>query len=163
MLEEIKIMIIAKLSEITLWYLFSKKFEDKVVELRSNDKKLTDQTARKQIYNEMKPYLTGVSDGYLRTITCKAQKINKLFGYEYDSVTLKKIDGIPGYMVNRVTCSAYSISKLTNPQIDYIIEQVKSKTTTSPVNGISESVATTSAHDSNSDDSDANESDSDAN
>ncbi|UZO13157.1 uncharacterized protein OCT59_004662 [Rhizophagus irregularis] len=34
-------------------------FEDKVVELRSNDKKLT------------KPYLTGVSDGYLRVMTCK--------------------------------------------------------------------------------------------
>ena len=31
-------------------------------------------------------------------------------------------------MVNRVTCSADRISKLTNPQIEFIIEQVKSKT-----------------------------------
>ncbi|GES94129.1 hypothetical protein GLOIN_2v1806926 [Rhizophagus clarus] len=123
--------ITAKRSEITLWCLFSQRFEDKVVELRSNDKKLTDQTARKQIYNEMKAYLTDVSDPYLRVRTCKARKINKLFGYEYDPVTLKKIDGIPGYMVNRITCSADSISRLTNPQIDYIIEQVNSKTTPS--------------------------------
>ncbi|PKK76432.1 hypothetical protein RhiirC2_845216 [Rhizophagus irregularis] len=79
--------IVAKRSEITLWCLFS----DKVVELRSNDKKLTDLTARKRIYNEMKPYFTDISIGYL---------------------------------------------------------QIK---------------ATTSAHDSNSDDSDANESDSNAN
>ncbi|PKY58271.1 hypothetical protein RhiirA4_429590, partial [Rhizophagus irregularis] len=123
--------ITAKRSEITLWCLFSKKFEDKVVELRSGDKKLADKTARSQIYAEMKPYLTGVSDGYLRVMTCKARKINKLFGYEYDPVTLKRIDGIAGYMVNRVTCSADRISKLTNPQIEYIIEQVKSKTASS--------------------------------
>ena len=42
-------MIVAKRSEITLWCLFSERFEDKVVELRSNDKKLMDQIARKQI------------------------------------------------------------------------------------------------------------------
>ncbi|RIA80131.1 hypothetical protein C1645_839244 [Glomus cerebriforme] len=114
------------------------KFEDKVVKLRSNDKKLTDLTARKQIYNEMKPYFTDVSIGYLQVMTCKARKINRLFGYKYDPATLTKIKGIPGYMVQRVTCSADKISRLTNPQIDYIIEQVKSKTITSPVNKISE-------------------------
>ncbi|GES83341.1 hypothetical protein GLOIN_2v1489035 [Rhizophagus clarus] len=80
-------------------------------------------------------------------MTCKARKINKLFGYEYDPVTLKKNKGIPGYMVQRVTSSTDRISRLTNPQIEYIIEQVKSKTTTSPVNKISESMATTSTHD----------------
>ncbi|CAI2194581.1 16825_t:CDS:2, partial [Funneliformis geosporum] len=108
-------------------------------------------TARSQIYAEMKPYLTGISDGYLRVITSKARKINKLFGYEYDPVTLKRIDGIPGYMVQRITCSADKISRLTNPQIEYIVEQVKMKTTTSPVNEISETVATTSANDSSDD------------
>jgi hypothetical protein len=80
-------LIIAKQAEITAWCLFSERFEDKVVELRSNDKKLT------------KLYLTGVFDRYLRVMTCKVRKINKLFGYEYDLVTLKKIDGITGYMV----------------------------------------------------------------
>ncbi|CAI2201403.1 419_t:CDS:2, partial [Funneliformis geosporum] len=59
-------------------------------------------TARSQIYAEMRPYLTGISDRYLHVMTCKARKINKLFGYEYDSVTLKKSDGIPGYMVKQV-------------------------------------------------------------
>ncbi|CAG8698017.1 3912_t:CDS:2 [Rhizophagus irregularis] len=83
--------IIAKRAEITAWYLFSKRFEEKVVELRSNNKKLTDQTARKQIYDDMKSYFTGISDRYLCVMTCKARKINKLFGYEYNSVTLKKI------------------------------------------------------------------------
>src|SRR5436190_22726402 len=83
--------ILAKRSEITLWCLFSERFEDRVVELRSNDKKLTDQTARKQIYNEMKPYLADVSIGYLQVMTCKARKINRLFGYKYDPVTLKRL------------------------------------------------------------------------
>ncbi|CAI2186908.1 17468_t:CDS:10 [Funneliformis geosporum] len=95
----------------------------------------------------MKPYLTGVSDGYLRVMTCKARKINKLFGYEYDPKTLKRIDGIPGYMVNQVTYSVDSISRLTNSQIEYIIEQVKSKTITSSVNEISEPVVNASAND----------------
>ncbi|CAG8715215.1 17856_t:CDS:2, partial [Racocetra fulgida] len=85
--------IIAKREEISSWGCFSERFEDKVVELRSGDKKLTDQTARKRIYDEMVPYLTDVTDGYLRVMTCKARKINKLFGYEYDPVTLKKNKG----------------------------------------------------------------------
>ena len=86
-------------------------------------------------------------------MTCKARKINKLFGYRYDPVTLKKIKGLPGYMVQRVTCSADKISRLTNPQIDYIIEQVNSKMIASPVNEISESVANTSANDPSDDNS----------
>ncbi|GBB88495.1 hypothetical protein RclHR1_01500025 [Rhizophagus clarus] len=87
----------------------------------------------------MKPYLTS-----------KARKINKLFGYEYDPVALQKIKDIGGHMIQRVTYSADRISRLTNPQIDYIIEQVKSKTITdqSRVDEISENVAITSAHDS---------------
>ncbi|EXX58173.1 hypothetical protein GLOIN_2v1489035 [Rhizophagus irregularis DAOM 181602=DAOM 197198] len=83
-------------------------------------------------------------------MTCKARKVNKLFGYEYDPVTLKKIKGIGRHMAQRVTCSADSISRFTNPQIDYIIEQVNSKTITdqSSVDEIFETVATTSIHDS---------------
>ena len=61
----------------------------------------------------MKPYLSDFSDGYLR----------KLFGYEYDPVTLKEIKGIDGHMIQRVTYSADRISRLNNPQIDYIIER----------------------------------------
>src|SRR6266540_3595850 len=61
-----------------------------------------DKTARSQIYNEMKPYLSGISDEYLCKITSKARKINKLFGYNYDSITLKKIKGIGWHMINRI-------------------------------------------------------------
>ncbi|CAG8538564.1 6352_t:CDS:2 [Ambispora gerdemannii] len=118
----------AKREEISSWGCYSERYEDKVIEVRSEDKNLTDKTARSRIYNEMRPYLTGISDGYLRVMTCKARKINKLFGYEYDPVTLKKINGIGWHMVNRVTCSADSISRLTNPQIRYIIDYVTSKT-----------------------------------
>ena len=107
-------MISAKWAEITAWCLFSERFEDKVVELRSNNKKLTDQTARKQIYNEMKSYLTNISIGYLQIMTCKTRTINRLFGYKYGPITLKKIKSIPGYMVNQVICSANKISSLTN-------------------------------------------------
>ncbi|CAB4421863.1 unnamed protein product [Rhizophagus irregularis] len=118
----------AKRTEISSWCCYSKRFEDKVMELRSGDKNLRDKTARGQIYNEIKPFLTGVSDGYLRVMTCKARKINKLFGYEYDPVSLEKNNGIGWRMIHRVTCSADSISRLTNPQIKYIVDQVKSKT-----------------------------------
>ncbi|CAG8626377.1 17713_t:CDS:2 [Gigaspora rosea] len=162
--------IIAKREEISSWGCFSERFEDKVVELRSGDKKLTDQTARKRIYDEMVPYLTDVTDGYLRVMTCKARKINKLFGYEYDPVTLKKNKGIGWHMVQRVTCSADRISRLTNPQIEYIIKQVKSKTITSHVNKIFETVVKSSnvvtpakANDHNDDDSDSGNVDSGSN
>ncbi|CAI2168140.1 9611_t:CDS:2 [Funneliformis geosporum] len=67
----------------------------------------------------MKLYLADVSIGYLPVMTYKARKINRLFEYKYDPITLKKIK-----------------------------EQVKSKTTTSPVNEISETVAINSVHDS---------------
>jgi len=39
-------MIIVKWAEIIAWSLFSERFEDKVIELRSVDKKLVDKTAR---------------------------------------------------------------------------------------------------------------------
>ncbi|CAG8665085.1 4512_t:CDS:1, partial [Diversispora eburnea] len=73
-----------KREEILSWGRYSERYEDKAIELRSENKNLTDKSARNRIYNEMKPYLSGISDGYLRVMTCKARKINKLFGYEYD-------------------------------------------------------------------------------
>jgi hypothetical protein len=61
-------------------------------------------------------------------------------------------------MVQRVTCSADKISKLTNPQIEYIIEQVKLKTITdqSSVDEISSTTANTSANGSNSEEEGTN-------
>ncbi|CAB4387295.1 unnamed protein product [Rhizophagus irregularis] len=46
----------------------------------------------------------GVSDGYLHYMTCKARKINKLFGYEYDPVSLEKNnDQVNSKTVNMLT------------------------------------------------------------
>ncbi|CAB4427754.1 unnamed protein product [Rhizophagus irregularis] len=126
----------AKQEEISSWGRYSERFEDKVMKLRSEDKNLKDKTARSQIYNEMKPYLSGISDEYLRKITSKARKINKLFGYDYDPITLKKIKGIGWHMVNRVTYSADSISRLTNLQIQYIIDRVNLNVTNKTMNNV---------------------------
>ncbi|GES82145.1 hypothetical protein GLOIN_2v1806926 [Rhizophagus clarus] len=109
--------------------------EDKVVELRSNDKKLTDLTARKQIYNEIKLYLTNISIGYLQVMTCKVRKINRLFEHKYDPVTLKKI-------------------KIVN-EISLIV------TTTSAHDLVLEGPSSSDDSDTNKSDSDANKSDSD--
>ena len=81
----------AKQEEISSWSRYSERFEDKVMKLRSEDKNLKDKTARSQIYNEMKPYLIDILIGYLQVMTCKVRKINKLFGYKYDPVILKKL------------------------------------------------------------------------
>ena len=51
------------------------------MKLRSKNKNLKNKIVRSQIYNKMKPYLSGVSDEYLRKIISKARKINKLFRY----------------------------------------------------------------------------------
>src|SRR3989440_559007 len=126
----------AKQEEISSWGRYSERFEDKVMKLRSEDKNLKDKTARSQIYNEMKPYLSGVSDEYLRKITSKARKINKLFGYDYDPIILKKIKGIGWHIVNQVTYSADSISRLTNLQIQYIIDRVNLTVTNKTANNI---------------------------
>src|SRR6185312_4918900 len=69
----------AKREEILSWGRYSERYEDKIIELRTQDNNLTDKFARNRVYNEMKPYLAGISDGYLRVMTCKARKINKLF------------------------------------------------------------------------------------
>ncbi|RHZ52758.1 hypothetical protein Glove_457g84 [Diversispora epigaea] len=114
----------AKQEEISSWGRYSEKFEDKVINLRAEDKNLKDKTARSQIYNEMKPYLTGISDEYLRKITSKSRKILKLFGWDYDPITLKKVNGIGWHMINQVIYSADTILRFTNLQIQYIVDQV---------------------------------------
>ncbi|CAG8503640.1 3290_t:CDS:2 [Acaulospora colombiana] len=116
----------AKQEEILSWGRYSEKYEDRFIKLISENKNLKDKTARTQIYNEMKPYLTGISDEYLRKITSKARKILKLFGWEYDTITQEKVNGIGWHMVKQVTYSADTISRLTNIEIQYIIDQVTS-------------------------------------
>ncbi|PKY60590.1 hypothetical protein RhiirA4_449693 [Rhizophagus irregularis] len=115
----------AKQEEISSWGRYSERFEDKVIKLRSEDKNLKDKTARSQIYNEMKPYFSGISDEYLRKITSKVRKINKLFGYDYDPITLKKIKGIGWHMVNQVSDiqliikNSFSLYKVSDKVSDF--------------------------------------------
>ncbi len=70
----------------------------------------------------MKLYLTGILVEYLCVITCRVRKINKLFGYKYNPVTLKKIESIGKHIIQLITCNADSISRLTNSQVQYIID-----------------------------------------
>ncbi|CAG8508439.1 918_t:CDS:2 [Paraglomus brasilianum] len=49
----------AKRKEILSWGRYSERYEDKIIELRTQDNNLTDKFARNRVYNEMKPYLTG--------------------------------------------------------------------------------------------------------
>ncbi|CAG8793086.1 13179_t:CDS:2, partial [Racocetra fulgida] len=100
-----------KREEISSWGRYSERFEDKVIELRSKDKNLKDKTARAQIYNEMRPYLTGITDEYLRKITSKARKINKLFGYDYDPMTLKKNKDQVGVTVSKTVNTVHDRTK----------------------------------------------------
>jgi len=81
-----------------------------------------DKIARIWIYTKIKQYLIGVSDKYLHMIISRIRKINKLFEYKYDSVSLKKIKGISRHIIQLVTYNTDKISKLINSQIDYIIE-----------------------------------------
>ncbi|RIB17786.1 hypothetical protein C2G38_2087400 [Gigaspora rosea] len=86
--------------EILSWICYSDNFENKVIEIRRMAG-VNDKTARTQIYKEMLEHLPGVTSVALRIKTLRARKI--------------------------FTCSANDISKLTNAQIQNIINQVTSK------------------------------------
>ncbi|PKC54333.1 hypothetical protein RhiirA1_477523 [Rhizophagus irregularis] len=100
--------IIASTSEITgheeilSWIHYSDNFENKVVEIHYKTG-VTDKTARTQIYKEI------------------AKKIRKLFGE----------NGVGIDKIKCVNCNANEISKLTNEQIQNVIDQVTSKTVSS--------------------------------
>ncbi|RIA91181.1 hypothetical protein C1645_822424 [Glomus cerebriforme] len=84
------------------------------------DGKTKDKIARSKIYKEMKPFLPNITNVNLHKKTERAQKILKLFG-----------EG--GVDINRIKYIIYStstISGLKNTQIQYIINQVTSKTVT---------------------------------
>ena len=103
--------------EILSWICYSDNFENKVIEIRHKTG-VNDKTARTQIYKEMLEHLPGITPVALRIKTLRARKIRKLFG----------ANGVGIDKVMYVTCSANDISKLTNAQIQNIINQVTSKT-----------------------------------
>ena len=97
--------------EILSWVHYSDNFENKVVEIR-RETGVTDKTARTQIYKEMLKYLTGIMPVTLRIKTLRAKKICKLFGE--NGVRIDKI--------KYINCNANKISKLTNEQIQNVID-----------------------------------------
>ncbi len=65
----------------------------------------------------MKLYLTGILVEYLCIITCRVRKINKLFEYKYNPVTLKKIESIGRHIIQLIICNNNIISRFTNSQV----------------------------------------------
>ncbi|GES82230.1 hypothetical protein GLOIN_2v1882276 [Rhizophagus clarus] len=90
------------------WYYYSEEYEKKVIVL-SSENNISNQMARTQIYDEMELYLPSKKREYLRKMTQKAKNIYTLF---------KRI-GID--KIGVVTCSADAISRLTDAQIQNII------------------------------------------
>ncbi|UZO28516.1 uncharacterized protein OCT59_022037 [Rhizophagus irregularis] len=90
------------------WYYYSEEYEKKIVTLRSEND-ISDQMARTQIYDEIELYLPGKKREYLRKMTQKAKNIYTLF------------KGIGIDKIGVVTSSADAISRLTDAQIQNII------------------------------------------
>ena len=104
--------------EILDWYNYSLEFESKVDALTA-DGRIKDKTARSMIYKEMKPFLpTKITQANLRKKTHRARKHLMLFGK----------NGVGIDKIKLVSYSATEISKLTNAQIQNVINQVKKYT-----------------------------------
>ncbi|UZO21430.1 uncharacterized protein OCT59_013823 [Rhizophagus irregularis] len=101
--------------EILDWYNYSLEFESRVDALTA-DGRINDKTARSKIYKEMKPFLPAkITQDNLRKKTLRARKHLTLFGK----------NGVGIDKIKLVSYSATEISKLTNAQIQKVIDQVK--------------------------------------
>ncbi|CAG8681590.1 24934_t:CDS:1 [Cetraspora pellucida] len=101
--------------EILAWYYYSDNFENRIIEI-CRELRVTDKTARTQLYKEMLENLPGITSGNLRMKTLRAKKIRMLFGK----------NGVGIDKIKRVTYSIYAISSLTNIQIQNVIKKVTS-------------------------------------
>ncbi|RIB05469.1 hypothetical protein C2G38_2280628 [Gigaspora rosea] len=109
--------------EIRCWYLFVKKFEERVKEIKNDNSRYNDQQARGLVYGEVATNLPGFTRDSLRKKTAKARNIYKLFGESYDPDTKKIVKGIGIEKIERIrTYSADYISKLNSTQIYNIIK-----------------------------------------
>src|ERR1700722_17479298 len=89
---------------------YGKKFEESVQEIITRDN-VSDQTARKQLFQDIIKHLSGITLETLRKRTQRAIKIYKLF----EKIGVDRIKNIKSY-------SADSISKFTKPQIQIILD-----------------------------------------
>lgn len=101
----------ANQDEILCWYNYAEGFENKVKEIRSNDKAVNDQTARSRVYSEVVKHLPGITETNLRKKTQRARNIYRLFV----KIGKKKITRVKSY-------SADAISSLSVTQIQSIID-----------------------------------------
>src|SRR3954453_812157 len=101
--------------EILDWYNYSLEFESKV-DAFTADGRIKNKMARSKIYKEMKPFLLAkITQDNLRKKTLRARKHLTLFGK----------NGVGIDKIKLVSYSATEISKLTNAQIQNVIDQVK--------------------------------------
>ncbi|CAG8598021.1 3574_t:CDS:1, partial [Scutellospora calospora] len=66
--------------EIRCWYLFAKKFKERVKEIKNDNSRYNDQQARGLVYSEVTTNLLGFTRDSLYKKTAKARNIYKLFG-----------------------------------------------------------------------------------
>ncbi|CAG8798788.1 3696_t:CDS:2, partial [Cetraspora pellucida] len=88
--------------EIRCWYLFAKKFEERVKEIKNDNSRYNDQQARGLIYGEVTTNLPGFTRDSLRKKTAKARNIYKLFGESYDPDTKKIVKEIGIEKIKRI-------------------------------------------------------------
>ncbi|CAG8494839.1 21399_t:CDS:2 [Cetraspora pellucida] len=69
------------------WYLFAKKFEERVKEIKNNNSRFNDQQARGLVYGEIATNISGFTRKSLCKKTAKTRNIYKLFGESYDPET----------------------------------------------------------------------------
>ena len=98
------------------WYGFAESYDKRVNEIRTINK-VKINTAKQQVYQDVKRLLPDISDVNLRQQLSRARKIYKLF----NAVGVEKI--------KQVTYSANAISNLSNIQIQNIIDYVLSAIT----------------------------------
>ena len=108
------------LKEILCLYHYSFEFKEKVKNITA-DGKTKDKTARSMIYKDMLQYLPNVTLGNLRIRTHRAKNILMLFGEK----------GVGINRIKLVTCS----SRLTNTQIQNIIDYVNDRVHETVTNG----------------------------
>jgi hypothetical protein len=100
----------AKQKEISCRYSYGKRFEESVQEIIARDN-VSDQTARKQLFQDVIKHLSRITLETLRKRTQRAIKIYKLF----EKIGVDRIKNIKSY-------SADSISKFTKPQVQIILD-----------------------------------------
>ncbi len=103
--------------EILHWYGFAESYDKRINEIRTINK-VKINTAKQQVYQEVKKLLSDISDVNLRQQLSRARKLYKLF----NAVGVEKI--------KQVIYSANAISNLNNTQIQNIIDYVISKAVT---------------------------------